>query len=62
MLSRLGKVLNLGLALIAVLFIAAAVLFASNNPDEPATAVFLGAVGGVVFLTGLASRFVLAGD
>jgi hypothetical protein len=62
MLSRLGKVLNFGFALIAVLFIAAAALFASNNPHEPATAVFLGGVGAIVFLVGLASRFVLAGD
>lgn len=62
MLGRLGKALNLMFALIAVLFVAAAVLFASNNPHEPATAIFLGAVGLGSLLIGLASRYVLAGD
>lgn len=62
MLGRLGKVLNFGFALIAVFFVIAAIQFANNNPQEPATAIFLGAVGVIAFLIGIASRFVLAGD
>lgn len=61
MLGRLGIVLNYAFTLIAVLCVVAAVLFANNNPDEPATAVFLGGVGVVFFLIGRASRWVLEG-
>lgn len=62
MLGRLGKVLNFAFTLIAILCVVAAFLFANNNPHEPATAVFIGGFGVVMFLVGLASRFVLAGD
>lgn len=61
MVGRLGVVLYFAFAGIAALLVLAAVMFANNNPHEPATAGALAFFGVVSFLIGLASKYVLAG-